>query len=61
MEKDTKKTQIPMDNSLSTLTKPNRSSYIILWVIAFFIIAALVWADNADIDEVTRGNGTVIS
>lgn len=36
-----------------------RSMLLLIGVFAFFI-AAYIWADNAILDEVTRGNGTVI-
>jgi len=39
---------------------PNpRSMLLLIGVFAFFI-SAYIWADNAILDEVTRGNGTVI-
>ena len=35
-------------------------SHIILWTTFIILITALVWADNAILDEVTRGQGRVI-
>jgi adhesin transport system membrane fusion protein len=35
-------------------------SQILLWVIAAFIIAMLIWASQAEIDEFTRGEGKIV-
>lgn len=37
-----------------------RSSHLILFATAFFFLVALIWAANANLDEVTRGEGKVI-
>ena len=34
---------------------------LILYVILFFFIAFFVWASNAELEEVTRGNGKIIA
>ena len=39
---------------------PKRSANVMLYVIVFFFVAAVFWAQRARIDEVTSGEGTVI-
>ena len=39
---------------------PKRSANIMLYAIVLFFVAAVVWAQQAKIDEVTSGEGTVI-
>lgn len=39
---------------------PKRSANIMLYAIVLFFVAAVVWAQQARIDEVTTGEGTVI-
>lgn len=41
-------------------TRPALSSHLLLWLVLSFVAAALIWAYQAEIDEVTRGNGKVI-
>ena len=43
-------------NILST-PKPD----IILYVILIFFISFFIWASNAELEEVTRGNGKIIA
>ncbi len=44
----------------STLLDTPRSSRIILWCITAFVVIAVVWAYFAELDEITRGEGSVI-
>lgn len=37
-----------------------RSSRVLLWALAAFVLIALVWAYFAELDEITRGDGSVI-
>lgn len=48
------------DTSVNTLKNPKRSTHLILWIIAIFLILGFVWANFTLIDEVTRGEGKVI-
>ncbi|MES9874180.1 MAG: HlyD family type I secretion periplasmic adaptor subunit [Candidatus Sedimenticola sp. 6PFRAG7] len=48
------------DASAAVLIKPPRGGRLILWMAAVFIIAALTWANWAELDEVTTGVGKVI-
>ena len=34
---------------------------LILYVILFFFIAFFIWTSNAELEEVTRGNGKIIA
>ena len=34
---------------------------LILYVILFFFISFFIWASNAELEEVTRGNGKIIA
>lgn len=43
-----------------TLQGASQSSYIILWIAVAFLITALAWASFAMVDEVTKGEGTII-
>jgi adhesin transport system membrane fusion protein len=45
---------------MSKTHKSRAFTHIILWTAAFFIIAALMWANYAVLDEVTTGQGKVI-
>lgn len=46
--------------SSAVLEKSAVSSRLILWTIILSIAWLIFWADNAEIDEITRGNGKVI-
>jgi adhesin transport system membrane fusion protein len=46
--------------SSAVLEKSALSSRLILWTIVLSIAWLILWADNAQIDEITRGNGKVI-
>ena len=35
-------------------------SHLILWLTALFVVTALVWANYATLDEITRGTGKII-
>ncbi|MES9964339.1 MAG: HlyD family type I secretion periplasmic adaptor subunit [Candidatus Sedimenticola sp. 20ELBAFRAG] len=48
------------DASAAVLIKTPRGGRLILWMAAVFIIAALTWANWAELDEVTTGVGKVI-
>jgi adhesin transport system membrane fusion protein len=39
---------------------PNPKSFLLLFGVIAFFVAAYIWADNAILDEVTRGDGKVI-
>ncbi len=48
------------DVNAAVLIGASRSSHLILVTTVLFFFVALIWAANADIDEVTRGEGKVI-
>lgn len=48
------------DVNSATLQGPGRSSHLILWATALFILVALTWAAFAELDEVTVGDGRII-
>lgn len=48
------------DTSIKTLRNPKKSTHLILWISAAFIIIGVVWANFTMVDEVTRGEGKVI-
>ncbi|MET0119284.1 MAG: HlyD family type I secretion periplasmic adaptor subunit [Sedimenticola sp.] len=48
------------DASAAVLIRTPRGGRTILWVAAIFIIAAIIWANWAELDEVTTGTGSVI-
>ncbi|MDX1698675.1 MAG: hypothetical protein R3308_10330, partial [Thiohalobacterales bacterium] len=52
--------QFISDVNAAVLMGASRSSHLILAVTVLFLVAALVWAANATLDEVTRGEGKVI-
>ena len=60
--KEYKKTDLEYMKSLSSavLEKSSSSSRLVLWTIVLAIAWLLIWADNAPIDEITRGAGKVI-
>ncbi len=39
---------------------PPLRAHIILWISFFFVVIALIWANYAKLDEVTRGSGKII-
>ncbi|BCA95705.1 HlyD family type I secretion periplasmic adaptor subunit [Legionella antarctica] len=45
---------------MSKTHKSGAFTHIILWTSAFFIVAAIMWANYAILDEVTSGQGKVI-
>lgn len=45
-----------MNDSLPELSR----SRLLLWLIAAFVVVALIWAANAQLDELVRGEGRVI-
>ena len=50
-----------IDNAAaSTLLDTPRSSRILLWGVALFVLIAIIWAWFAELDEITRGEGSVI-
>jgi len=53
-------TDFMSDTNASVLMGARRSSHLILILTALFILIALIWAANAQLDEVTRGHGKVI-
>ncbi|GAB3478019.1 HlyD family type I secretion periplasmic adaptor subunit [Marinomonas epiphytica] len=48
------------DRNAALMLKSPRGGRIILWCILLFVIAGLVWANHAALDEVTVGDGKVI-
>jgi adhesin transport system membrane fusion protein len=48
------------DKNSALMLKTPRGGRIILWVIFIFVVAAVIWADNTDFDEITVGEGKVI-
>ena len=52
--------QFISDVNAAVLMGASRSSHLILAATALFLVVALVWAANATLDEVTRGEGKVI-
>jgi len=48
------------DSSVKTLSKPKRSTHLILWITALFLVIGIFWANFTEVDEVTRGEGKVI-
>lgn len=46
--------------SSAVLVKSSMGSRLILWTIVFSVAWLILWADNAEIDEITRGAGKVI-
>ncbi|EIJ41421.1 type I secretion membrane fusion protein, HlyD family [Beggiatoa alba B18LD] len=42
------------------ITQPSTSTHLILWLSALFLLLAGIWANYAELDEVTRGMGKVI-
>ncbi|WP_299198154.1 HlyD family type I secretion periplasmic adaptor subunit [uncultured Amphritea sp.] len=50
-----------IDNSAaSVLLDTPRSSRILLWGVVCFVFTAIIWAYFAELDEITRGQGSVI-
>lgn len=50
-----------IDNAAaSVLLDTPRSSKLILWGVVCFVIIAIIWAYFAELDEITRGDGSVI-
>jgi adhesin transport system membrane fusion protein len=48
------------DTSIDTLKGPSLFSHILFFTVVLFAIIAIIWADNAILDEVTTGEGKVI-
>ena len=48
------------DTSAASLEQIPQGARMLLWVVVAFLALALMWADRAELDEVTRGNGQVI-
>lgn len=48
------------DRNAALMLKSPRGGRIILWCILLFVVAGLVWANHAALDEVTVGDGKVI-
>lgn len=48
------------DVNAAIMIGASRSSHLILFATAFFFLVALIWAANANLDEITRGDGKVI-
>ncbi|MFA5982730.1 MAG: HlyD family type I secretion periplasmic adaptor subunit [Methylococcaceae bacterium] len=48
------------DINEATLYGANLNSHLILWVTFSFFLIALIWANFASLDEVTRGSGKII-
>lgn len=44
----------------AVLLQPEKRSQLLVWVIAAFLISAILWAANASLEQVTRGEGKVI-
>lgn len=55
-----KKLTLLDDTSIETLQGPSYFSHILFFIIALFIIVAILWAKFAILDEVTTGQGKVI-
>ena len=52
--------QYMSDVNAAVMLGASRSSHIILAATVLFFVVALIWAANANLDEVTRGEGKVI-
>lgn len=52
--------QFISDVNAAVLMGASRSSHLILAATVLFLVVALLWAANATLDEVTRGEGKVI-
>ncbi|WP_428456162.1 HlyD family type I secretion periplasmic adaptor subunit [Photobacterium makurazakiensis] len=48
------------DSSSALLLKAPKSASILLWLVIVFLAIALFWAANAQLEQVTRGQGRVI-
>src|SRR5262245_14650324 len=48
------------ESQAARLRGPSRGAHLLLLFIGFFLLAFLYWAYQADIDEVTRGDGRVV-
>lgn len=48
------------DVAAAQLIRTPKGGRLILWIAALFILSAIVWADWAELDEVTKGIGQVI-
>ncbi len=48
------------DVNAAIMIGASRSSHLILFATLFFFLVALIWAANATLDEITRGDGKVI-
>lgn len=48
------------DVNAAIMIGASRSSHLILFATFFFFLVALIWAANAHLDEITRGEGKVI-
>lgn len=46
--------------SQAALEKPTFKSQLIVWVIFLSLIWGIIWADNAKLDKIVRGKGTVV-
>ncbi|MGB1191032.1 MAG: hemolysin D, partial [Pseudomonadales bacterium] len=52
----------PIKNYLSidALERPGFLSHLVLWCTIFVVFVAIVWANFAELDEITRAEGRVI-
>lgn len=48
------------DANVAIIESTPRGGRALLWIVVLFFAAAVYWADRAEVDEVTRGNGKVI-
>ncbi|WP_428608280.1 HlyD family type I secretion periplasmic adaptor subunit [Sedimenticola sp.] len=48
------------DVAAAQLIRTPKGGRLILWIAVLFVLAAVVWADWAELDEVTKGTGQVI-
>ncbi len=53
-------TQFMTSISEAMLEQTPRSARLLLWVMALFVLLAIVWANWAELDEISRGEGAII-
>jgi adhesin transport system membrane fusion protein len=53
-------TQFMTSISEAMLEQTPRSARVLLWVMALFVLLALLWANWAELDEISRGDGEII-
>ena len=53
----------PIDHSarFSALTQTQPLSHLALWITAVFVLTAIIWANFAALEEITRADGRIIA